>query len=386
MKSIVVAGSLAQKPGRGGHAWVFLQYLLGFRKLGWDVLFVDRLEPEMCVDEQGRPAPLEESWNVRYVSDVMRPFGLERTVAILCEGGTRTLGMNRRALLNRVRSCDALINVMGFLNDEELLASAPLRVFLDIDPGFGQMWQALGLHDAFRGHDAYVTIAGNIGQPTCAIPTCGLDWITTVPPIVLDEWPAAPVDPASQPTTSIASWRGAYGPVPYKGKTYGLRAREFRKFAALPRHSDGAFELALDIHPGDATDIDLLRGNGWSLVPPRDVAGDPWSYGRYIRRSAAELMVAKGMYVDTNSGWVSDRSICYLASGRPVLAQDTGIGRLLPTGEGLLTFTSLEEAAEAARAIRREPRRHQIAARRMAEEYFDSATVLGSLANRLGID
>jgi glycosyltransferase involved in cell wall biosynthesis len=116
------------------------------------------------------------------------------------------------------------------------------------------------------------------------------------------------------------------------------------------------------------------------------VAGDPWRYADYIRGSAAEFMAAKSMYVETNSGWVSDRSICYLASGKPVLAQDTGIARLLPTGEGLLTFTTLEEAAEAVERVRREPRRHAQAARRLAEEYFDSSLVLGALTARLGLD
>lgn len=383
MTSIVIAGSLAQKPGRGGHTWVFLQYLLGFRKLGWDVVFIDRLEPEMCVDERGQRVAAEESWNVRYLAGVMCRFGLERSFSLLFDRGTRTIGMSRPALLERVRSSAALINVMGFLNDEEILASAGKRVFLDIDPGFGQMWHALGLHDPFRGHDAHVTIGENIGQPWCAIPTCGIDWITTRQPIVLDEWPIASDQSASRPVTSVISWRGAYGPVTYQGKTYGLRAREFRKFATLPQHVDGPFELALDIDCGDAQDIDLLRGYGWTLVAPRDVAGDPWRYREYIRNSAAELMVAKNIYVETNSGWVSDRSICYLASGRPVVAQDTGVANLFPTDEGFLTFSSLEEAIEATRAVRRAPRRHERAARQLAEEYFDSSVVLRSLAEKL---
>jgi len=385
MKSIVLAGSLAQKPGRGGHTWVFLQYLLGFRALGWDVLFVDRLEPEMCVDAAGRGAPLADSWNVRYLHDVMSRFGLDGRWALLCDRGASTIGMPRRELLDRVRSADALINVMGFLDDDEILTSARTRVFLDIDPGFGQMWQALGLHDMFRGHDAYVTIAENIGQAWCAIPTCGVSWITTRQPIVLEQWPAACGDTSSSPITSVASWRGAYGPVTFEGKTYGLRAHEFRKFATLPQHSPGPFELALDIHSGDAADIDLLRANGWWLVEPADVAGDPWRYRDYIRNSAAELMIAKSMYVDTNSGWVSDRSICYLASGRPVLAQDTGLAHLLPTNAGLLTFASLAEAADAVRAVRREPQRHQRAARRLAEEHFASGKILTALTRKLDL-
>ena len=385
MKTIAVAGSIAQKPGRGGHTWVFLQYLLGFRRLGWDVVFLDRLEPGMHVDETGNAVPLEDSWNVRYLLNVMRRFGLEDRFALLCDGGSRTIGMSRSALLERIRQSAALLNVMGFLNDEEILGAAQKRVFLDIDPGFPQMWHALGLCDMFRGYDAYVTIAENIGQPSCAIPTCDLPWITTRQPVVLDEWPSADLPDSPRPISSIVSWRGAYGPITFGGQTYGLRAREFRKFAALPTLCEGPFELALDIHPGDAHDMDLLRRNGWTLVAPRDVAADPWCYGEYIRGSAAELMVAKGMYVQTHSGWISDRTICYLASGRPVVAQDTGITEVLPTGDGLLTFTTLDEAAEAVQAIRRDTRRHSDAARRLAEQYFDSSTILGTLARKLDV-
>jgi glycosyl transferase family 1 len=384
-RSIAIAGSLAQKPGRGGHTWVFLQYLLGFKQLGWDVLFVDSLEPEMCVDEAGARATVANSWNVRYLTDVMRRFDLGDSFALLVDGGSCTIGMSRSALLERVRSSSALINVMGYLQDEEVLAAAATRVFLDIDPGFGQMWQELGLHDAFQGHDAFVTIGERVGQPSCAVPTCGLDWLTTRQPVVLDQWPAAFADLAACPVTSVVSWRGAYGPVTYQGKEYGLRPREFRKFAGLPKRAGGCFELALDIHPADEPDRDLLRTNGWMLVPAREVTGDPWTYRDYIRNSAAEVMIAKNMYVESGSGWVSDRSICYLASGRPVVAQDTGLAGLLPTGEGLLTFTTLDEATEAVRAVRREPARHQRAARRLAEEYFDSARILRAFAEKLGL-
>jgi len=384
MKSIVIAGSLAQKPGRGGHTWVLLQYVLGFRKLGWTVLFLDRLEPDMCIGETGARVPIERSWNIRYFREVMRRFGLEGNYGLLC-GGTRTIGLSRARIVERVSASAALINVMGFCTDDEILAAAPKRVFLDIDPGFGQMWQALGQHETFRGHDAYVTIAENVGRPKCTIPTCGLAWITTRQPIVVDQWPVDGAPRADAPITTVASWRGAYAPVAHEGTTYGLRAHEFRKFAPLPRLTTRRFELALDIHPADVKDIGLLCSNGWSLVEPRRVAGDPWRYRDYIRRSAAEVMIAKGMYVQTCSGWFSDRSICYLASGRPVLAQDTGLRDVLPSGTGLLTFTTVEEAAEAARAIGRDSVQHAMAARRLAEEYFDSSKVLGALTRKLDL-
>jgi hypothetical protein len=380
-KALVIAGSLAQKPGRGGHTWVFLQYLLGFRKLGWDVLFLDRLDPNLCGD--GAPT-VEESRNVRYLAAVMERFGFDGHYALVGDGG-RTVGLSRRTVLDRVAGAEALINVMGFLDDPEILAAARKRVFLDIDPGFGQMWQALGLHDAFKGHDAYVTIAENIGTADCRIPTCGLPWVTTRQPVVLDEWPVAAASSADAGMTSIGSWRGAYGPVEYGGTTYGLRAHEFRKFATLPRMAGGRFSIALDIHRADAKDIDLLSSNGWSLVAPERAAGDPWRYRDFIQGSAAEVMIAKGMYVQTRSGWFSDRSVCYLASGRPVLAQDTGVSTTLPTGTGLVTFSTLTEAAAGAARIGRDYASHARAARRIAERFFESSQVLGALARKLDL-
>jgi hypothetical protein len=381
--TILVAGSLAQKPAHGGHTWVFLQYLLGLRRLGWQVLFLDRLEPEMCRDAAGQPCPLEQSENLRYFREVMGRFGFAGDFGLLTGPGERWIGLSKAQVLERAGEAALLLNVMGFFRDPEIMGRVPRRVFLDIDPGFGQMWRELGLADVFAGHDAYVTIGENIGRPDCTVPTCGLPWITTRQPVVLDHWRAG--DQAGDAFTSIASWRGPFGPVEYQGKTYGLRAHEFRKFVALPRQSGARFQVALDIHPADGKDVALLRNNGWEFADPRVVAGAPWSYQAYIHGSRAEFTVAKNMYVATRSGWFSDRSICYLASGKPVLAQDTGLTALYPTGRGLLTFTTPEEAAAGVTEIGGNYVRHASAARALAEAYFDSDKVLSRLLAKLGV-
>jgi hypothetical protein len=381
---VLYSGALAQVPRQGGLTWLHLQFLLGLQRLGWDVLFIDRLDPEMCVDEAGRPVPLEASLNRRYFLRVVEDFGLRNQFSLLYNRGEGAIGLSRKQVQERAAEASLLLNVMGYLDDEEILAHVRRRVFLDIDPGFGQMWRDLGLHDAFRGHDDFVTLGRNVGRPDCAIPTCGLPWITMPQPVVLEQWPAQP--PSLQGAfTSIGAWRGPNAPIEYKGRTYGLRAHEFRKFAGLPSLCPGSrFEMALDIHPGDAKDIQLLRANGWSLVDPKAVVGGPAEYRDYIADSRAELMVPKQMYVDTNSGLLSDRSVYYLASGRPVLARDTGIGHLYPTGEGLLTFSTLEEAAAGVEAINRDYPRHARAAREIAVEYFDSDKVLSRLLDDLG--
>jgi len=380
-QTVVIAGALAQKPGFGGHTWVFLQYLLGLRRLGWDVVFVDRLEQETCVDAGGRPCPVEHSWNLRYLEDVMARFGLGESWSLLYEGGHRTFGLSRRELGERARDA-VLLNVMGFLGDEEILGAAGRKVFLDIDPGFPQMWRELGLADSLQGHDAYVTIGANIGNAECSIPTCGIEWIKTVPPVVLEHWPVA--EPRRSVFTSVVSWRGVNAPVQYKGRRYGLRVHEFRAFAALPGESGGEFELALDMHPGEHADRGLLDRTGWTLVDPRVVAADPLSYRDYIEGSFAELSVAKEMYVRSGSGWFSDRSICYLASGKPVLTQDTGLVHL-GAGAGLLTFRTVDEAAAGVEEIRGDYRRHARSARELAETRFESDLVLRNLLAALGV-
>lgn len=383
-RTIVFAGSLAQKPHQGGHTWVFLQYLLGFRRLGWDVLFLDRLESEMCVDASGAPCPVEESTNLRYLRDVMRAFALEDAFSVACDKGERFIGLSREEVLARVRRAATLINVMGFFSDAEILAAARHRVFFDIDPGFGQMWRELGLHDPYHGYDRYVTVGENVGRPCCAVPTCGIAWTATRQPIVLEHWPPSAPAPESR-FTSIGAWRGPYGPIEYDGRTYGLRAHEFRKFMPLPSLTRESFEVALDIHAAETSDLALLSKGGWRLVEPTKIAHSPEAYRAYIAASKAEFMVAKNMYVQSNSGWFSDRSICYLASGKPVLAEDTGLAGLYPLGRGLLVFSTLEEAVAGVEEIAGSYERHCRAAREIAEEYFDSDTVLARLLQTLGV-
>lgn len=370
-ETLVIAGALAQRPGYGGHTWVFLQYLIGFRRLGFDVVFVDWLSEEMC------GGPVGESEGARYLRSVMEQFGLGGDYVLLDERGDSVAGIDRAGLHERLARSSFLLNVMGYLGDEELLATAPRRVFLDIDPGFPQMWRDLGLADPFAGHDVFVTIGENIGRPGCPIPTCGIDWVRTRQPLVLDLWPEQ--RRTGGRFTTVGSWRGAYGPIEWGGRTYGLRVHEFRKFVDLPDLSGLQFELALDIDDSETRDLDLLRAHGWELVDPARVACDPVVYQRYVADSKAEFVVAKNLYVDTRSGWFSDRSASYLASGKPVVAQDTGLDGLYPLGEGLIAFRTVDEAAAAVHEIAGDYRRHARAARALAEAYFDSDLVLANL-------
>lgn len=365
MATIAVAGSIAQRPGRPGHAWAFLSYLLGFRALGYEVLFVDSLGP---MDD---PA---------WLAEAMAWGGLEGRWAAL-RGEREAVGMPRQRVLEELRGADLLLNINGFLADPDLLEAPPRRVYLDIDPGFGQIWAEQGLADTFAGHDDFVSVGTNLGGPGCTVPLLDREWIATLPPVPLERWPVAA---GGRGFTSVASWRGPFGPIEYEGRTLGLRVHEFRRFVALPRQVGAPFELALDIDPTDAADRALLSREGWRLRDPLRELADFDSYGAYLRGSAAEIAIAKGLYVGTKGGWFSDRSAAYLASGKPVIAQDTGFGAALPSGCGLLSFEDLDGAVAAVEAVLAWPAEHERAARALAEEHLDARRVLGRLLERLG--
>jgi hypothetical protein len=381
----IVAGALAQRPCVAGHAWVFLNWLSGLRALGYDVVFVDRLDPEMQTEPH---EPVEDSREWRWLRRVLRSAGLDGKVALLVDGGRRSLGMGRDRLLECCRRADVLFDVMGYLGDPEVAAavSGP-RVFVDIDPGFPQMWDSLGLCDPFAGHDAFVTVGLAVGEPESSIPTCGRNWVRTPPPVDLDAWHVRdPLGSRTRPVVSdIATWRGPYGPIVYGGTTYGLRVHELRDYASVPEElPELSFRMALAIDPDDIADRSLLESSGWRLDDPRDLAGTLDGYRRYVADSDLEFSVAKQMYVRSRGGWFSDRSACYLAAGRPVVAQETGFSDHLPTGDGLVSFGDPDEAVSALREVTGDLPRHRDAARKIAEAYLDAPTVLRHVIDLVG--
>jgi len=378
---VPVAASIAQRPGRGGHACAFLQFAWGLAQLGYQPLLIDRLSDEMALGQDGQPSRRAKQASIRWFVDVMAAAGLDGSYCLLLDGG-ETVGMDRAQVKASIAAAPVLINVMGFLEEEDLLEAAGQRLFLDVDPGFPHLWSELGLASPFADHDRFATVGGNVGEEGCSVPTCGLDWIPIRPPVCLERWPAAEA-PAGAAFRSVGSWRGPYGPVEYEGRVMGLRVHEFRKFFELPERVEAPFELALDIDPADSADIEALERHGWRLADPRAAAGSFADYQRFVRGAAAEIGIAKNIYVETAGGWFSDRSACFLASGRPVLAQDTGFGKHLPVGAGLISFASIEEAVGGAEAILEDPGRHAREARALAEEFFDAKKVLGGLLEEL---
>jgi len=377
-----VAASIAQRPGYGGHACAFLQIAWGLRGLGYEPLFLDRLDAGMAVDGDGEHSPQAHDAAVRWFCDVMAAAGLADSYCLLLDEG-ETVGRTRSEAKAAIAAAPALIDVMGFLEDEELLAAASLRVFLDVDPGFPQIWNELGLADVFAGYDRFVTVGGNVGFDDCLVPSCGRDWVKIKPPVDLDRWPVA-ASPEETAFRTVGSWRGPFGPVEFDGRVLGLRVHEFRRFFDLPERVPARFEVALDLDPADAADRERLEQNDWRLLDPASAAPTLDGYKQFIQASSAEIGIAKSIYVQTKGGWFSDRSACFLASGKPVLAQDTGFSRDLPVGEGLVAFNSLDEAVAGAREILGDQRRHSRAAREIAEEHFESRRVIGGLLEAIG--
>lgn len=377
MPLAVLAGAIANKPGNGGEAWVRLSWLLGLRRLGWEVFFVECLGAG--VDDIG----------IDHLEAVMGEYGLGDSWALLDARGESLAGRPRSEVEALAADAEVLFNHSGHLGPGPLREAPRLRVYVDLDPAYTQVWHGdPAIAFSVAGHERHVTTGLNVGRERCPLPTGGVEWIPTLPPVVLEHWPPEPAPTGVPPRfTTVATWRGPYGRLPVAGRPAGGKHHEFRRLLPLAGRIEGgaSLELALDIHPGDSADLEALRRAGWKIVDPRAVASTPTAFAGYVRGSDAEFSVAQGAYVASGCGWFSDRTAVYLASGRPALVQDTGLGRELALGAGLLTFADLAGAEDGARALLADPVGHAEAARELARLHLDSDLVLGRLLERLGI-
>ena len=371
---IVLSGCLGRLP-LGGHAWAHLQYLVGLHAGGHEVYYLEDAGAESWVydwDSQEFRTDLE--YPGAYIKSCLEPFGLGDRWAY--RAGDHSRGIGAEALREICSQADLLLVFASPLapwRDEYDLPRR--RAFVDVDPGFVQMRVANGepaLQETIARCERLFTVGQRIGAADCEIPTLGRHWWTTVPPVVLSEWPVASDGEATH-FTSVMQW-GGYPEVVFDGARYGTKADEFWKFVDLPCRTTQPLQIALTGGQPEA-----LARQGWDVVEGWVPSRTPWSYRSFIQRSRAEFSVAKHGYVRTRGGWFSDRSVCYLASGRPVLVQDTGLSDWLPVGEGVLAFDDVRRAALAIEAVNAAYPRHQRAARRIAETYFASDRVLPEL-------
>jgi hypothetical protein len=372
--SAVVAGALANKVGNGGEAWVRPTWTLGLARLGFDAWLVEELPADLDDERVARAA----SW----FGAVTQWFGMGERCALV-HGDRTVVGPE----LDRVRDVlgDAVlfVNVSGHLRRLDLPTPRATRVYLDVDPGFTQVWAAQGLLELGE-HHRHVTVGTAVGSEACPLPTCAHDWIPTLPPVLIERWRPTALPDTAPRTTTVTSWRPPHGPVSWEGVDYGVKAHEFREHLSVPASaSPVSIELALAIDEGDEADRRRLVEAGFELVDPAVVAGTPWAFADYVGGSWAEWSVAQGVYVHGRTGWVSDRSAHYLAAARPVVAQDTG--SFLAGAEGWWTFEDPGGAAMAVKEVVADPVGACQAARALAERCFDSDLVLGGLCDRIGV-
>jgi hypothetical protein len=378
--TILFAGMIAADPYQGGATWAVLQYVLGLKSLGHEVVFVEPV-PLKALRPAG--ALLQHSLNAEYFRAVVEEFELSDAAALLLAETRETVGLAYEQILEAATRADVLVNVSGMLTDREILGRIPTRVYLDLDPAFIQLWHAVqGIDMRLDAHTHFVTVGLAIGSPMCRVPTCGREWIPTLQPIVLKHWPLGR-EVRYDALTTVGNWRG-YGSIDHDGEFYGQKVHSIREIIALPKHTSEKLLLAIEVHSEESPGPADLKKYGWELISPANVAATPSRYRRFIQQSKGEFGLAKSGYIKSKCGWFSDRSVCYLASGRPVVAQETGFSRYLPTGAGLFAFESVEQAVRCIDEANNNYPAHSVAARRLAETHFDSNKVLISLLRRVG--
>jgi hypothetical protein len=360
--------------GRGGHATYVLQWLHGLQRLGHRVVLLEFVKPDGLRDGAVRG----------YFEDtVRRCWHPDRAALLLEESGESLCGLSNAQVSEAAREADAVITLAAHYRRDPypLIENVRPRILIEQDPAYTHLWAEGGDPACIFGeHDCYFTVGGNVGSPRCSVPTLGIRWQPVWNPVVLDWWSAErPIE--RDRFTTVADWR-SYGYLEFEGQMLGPKAEEFRKFIHLPALAGEPVEIALNIDAADP-DLGYLRERGWRIEDPA-LVGTPESYRDYVSGSRGEFSCVKGGYAGTQGGWFSDRSACYLAAGRPVVLQATGFADLLPTGRGLFSVATAEEAAEAIRAVRRDYALHSAAARQIAREHFDSDKVIAGLLARAG--
>ncbi len=375
LRVVLAGGFLAGYP-EGGGVWMgFLQYLLGLRALGHDVVWLELLASS---GDAGVDAGRIEGFFGR-----MKQYGVgDRCAVLLQPAGAAEQrldvadahGMSRSAITEIVRSADLLWNFASAVRPP-LLSLFRRPVLVDGDPGHLQV-AALTADLAIAQHDAFLTVGSKIHDPDCEVPTLGVTWRSFVPFVHLPLWQAMPDPGRIAPFTSVTQW--TWEELWLGDRVLSVSKRDaYLPYLALPRRTGRPFELAVNLSDTDRTgDRELLNGHGWHLTHPHTVAASPADYQHFIARSRAEFGCPKPIHRALRTGWFSERSACYLASGRPVLFEDTGIGERLPTGKGLLLFRDPQEAADAVHAVDRDWEAHARAARDIATEHLDGRRIL----------
>jgi hypothetical protein len=365
----------------GGRCWADLHYLSGLSKLGHDVFFLeDSDEYPSCYDPSRNVFGTDPTYGLKFASATFKRFGMEKRWAYYDAHTSKWYGPCKDNIIQICRTSDLLLNLGGVNPIRPWLMQIPIRVFIDKDPVFTQIRlikDSVRREFAFR-HTNFLSLAENIGLEKCTVPNDGIDWKASRHPIFLEAWPLLPPNRKGKFTT-VMRWE-SYPKQEFRGIIYGLKSDSFDDYFNLPKKSGSIFEIAVG---SPSAPRHLLKSYGWKLQDPIKITRFPWTYQRFIQKSKAEFSVAKHGYVVSNSGWFSERSASYLASGRPVLVQETGFSNWLDSEIGVIPFNSFDSAVAGIEEINSRYEIHCRAAREIAVEYFDAKKVLESLLEQV---
>jgi hypothetical protein len=380
---ITVCGYIVRGP-LGGLAWHHLQYVLGLSRMGHDVLFVEDSDNyPSCYQPDTHAVSTDPSYGLAFCLDAFGRLGLGDRWAYFDEHTNLWLGPAAADAAARAGQADLLLDVSGINPARDWWDRIPARVLIDTDPAFTQL-RHIGdprLRElAAEAHTHFATFAENVGV-TATVPDDGFPWRATRQPVVLDAWPVrrAPRDGA---WTTVMQW-DSYPERRYEGRIYGMKSRSFQPYVDLPSRVPEQ-QLGLAVGSGTAPREELASA-GWEVLDPIPVTRDPWRFREFVQQSKGEFGVAKHGYVSTRSGWFSERTANYLASGRPAVVEDSGFTDWLKPSAGLVAFSTPDEAAEAIREVDADYDRHCAAAREVAATYFDHRAVLGALLRSAGV-
>jgi hypothetical protein len=373
---IVIAGYIVGGP-LGGLVWHHLQYVVGLHAMGHQVLFVeDSDDYPSCYNPQTNQLSTDPSYGLTFINSVFSQYGLQHHWAYYSQHHNQWYGVNEKEVNDFIKKADIFLNLSGVNPLHQILLRIPIRVFIDTDPVFTQIrhLEEPAAFDRARQHTHFFTYGENFGKANCNIPDDGLAWQPTRQPVFLNAWNYSAGNKAAKWTT-IMQW-DSYKVREYNGQVFGMKSASFNVYFTLPQTINEAFELAI----GSATaPREKLAEGGWDITDPISVTISPDTYQRYIQQSKGEWSIAKQGYVISNSGWFSERSTGYLATGRPVVVQDTGFSEVIKTGRGLFSFTSQSEAVAAIEEVNDNYETHCKWAREVAEEYFRFDKVLSTL-------
>ena len=387
-KRIIVMGFMGSMP-IAGVIWQHIHYIVGLQRLGHEVYFI-----EDSARLPYNPDTFEITDEFDYASEILarmaKDFGFENRWSYCARYLPRhpTAGLPLKKIRQLYRDADAILNICGTQEFNDDLLKSDRILYVESDPGVEQIKIDKGVSstiDYLGRHHALFTFGENVGTKNFPVPTHGLKWLPTRQPVVTDLWKTNRSPARAAVFTSVANWStSGLKDIEWRGEKYlWSKSREFLRFVAAPKRAGETFELATDIKD-DKTREKFVR-NGWRFRSPLDLSADYWLYRDYIQKSKGEFTVAKDQYVRLNTGWFSDRSVCYLAAGRPVIIQETGFSKLYGGEGGLFAFESLGDIAEAVREINGDYAKHSRAARQIARENFEAEKVLNCLLQRAGV-